>query len=557
MKCKLWVNLMTVLMFAMILNTCGGGGGGGGGAGDGSTPSLLDGQTEFTGTFPSLQSVAYTTEEGDSLTAEFAFKGWVTLLVTPATPGKVVKDEVAANGGNVIDAIPRIGFYTISVAQGHESAFLSALLTKTFVLYGAPASPVVPSSLVAIDFFTQYPLAASSCGNPHGKYVAAVMERGGETIKRVNLDSTVGWIEALNTGWTFIPRASRLMINEMEDSKKNGERVVINLSLQSTASKKGDADNIRTSCSTAAGNDNLECRRVRSEQLIALATLLATIQYADPAVRDNTFVVISAGNAGVDLSGALQGLRAVFPEAFRRAVIVGATDTSGSVDKRMNYGSGIIYARGVNVPTLSGQICTGTSFAAPEVSRILDEMWRAAPTITSTQILDAFNDALATCPGAAISSNTLPQNPDGTTPTAFINCAIDKARAIAGLPPITPTPTPTPTPLPSGFPSNIPIGNYRISATVCAAGYCSGLQSSTVYNNNINQFAQTLVSNISSVTSQWASSCVSPCSCSYSITYTPWNSTYFTMTDTFSVTCCSNSGCSTSGGYVKFTINAM
>lgn len=108
--------------------------------------------------------------------------------------------------------------------------------------------------------------------------------------------------------------------------------------------------------------------------------------------------------------------------------------------------------------------------------------------------------------------------------------------------------------LPSGFPSNVPTGNYRTDSSVCVAGNCFNGQSFTTSNTDISQFAQNLVNALNTAAAQEQASCnQSGVSCSFSISYTPWNGTSFTITDNFTVT----TGTVTESGTITFTVTKI
>src|SRR5207248_1192608 len=85
------------------------------------TPSLLDGQTEYTGPTPGIATVAFTSKAGDALTEDLALSGWDTLIVDPSADQTALKDTIAKAGGTIVDAIPAVGFYTLSVSTGQEA----------------------------------------------------------------------------------------------------------------------------------------------------------------------------------------------------------------------------------------------------------------------------------------------------------------------------------------------------------------------------------------------------------------------------------------------------
>ena len=116
---------------------------------------------------------------------------------------------------------------------------------------------------------------------------------------------------------------------------------------------------------------------------------------------------------------------------------------------------------------------------------------------------------------------------------------------------------PVPIPLPTGFPSDVPAANYTISTLICISGICTSGSSFTVINSDINQFAQLLISALTTATTQSLNSnCgqAGGCSCiTPVITYTPWNGSSFTITDRFDITC----GTETSAVSIQFTATKL
>lgn len=456
--------------------------------------SLLESQTEFKGKLPPLKPVTYITKDGSNLTLDFAYEGLVTLLARGTTAEGIVRDAVAAQGGKVVDAIPRAGIYTIQVPSGSEAAFITALFKQGYVIDAAPSTPFTTAVITTIDYFN----GTGRC-EPHGENVAAVAARGGHPVKKVEAN-TPEFQDALTPlpGLTVVgnwPQVlARSVIKEMEASAEAGERNTIVLSSQSIASKVGDArGEARRLCGNPATAGALECRVIQQEQLSFFEPLFQAVENADPKVRDNTAIFIAAGNAGVGLTEQIEKLRAWYPAAAKSIKIAGATDAAGNVDRGMNFASsGMVFARGVDVTTLPGESCSGTSFANPEEARILDEMWRANPSLTSSQVQAAFDAALASCPGAASSRNIVPQSPGGTTPQNFIDCATEMAAKATPAPTKTAAPTPRPTPTLTGTlpPARDLTGDWAGTATIqsnCANPNCIWPNTATHVNMHLVQ----------------------------------------------------------------------
>lgn len=393
--------------------------------------SVLDGQTQFKGDLPALAPVSYTTKAGDSLTTEFAYPGLVTALVKS---GASIDAAVTATSGTVLDAIPRAGTFIVKVAPGGEAALIGALVAQDGVIDAFPTSPFTAARMVLLDYLSGTPGACE----PHGANVRAVMERGGETATGVDLGLNglgreIEPIPGIHVVADWAPALTRDVIGQAEAAAASGDRAVINLSLQSIASSAGDhrhtPPNPRIDCNAPSTSASLDCRVIEQEQLHFLEALFQALQDETPAVRANTALVIAAGNAGVPLTEQLAKLKTLYPDAAGSIEIVGATDANGDVVGGWNHAdSGMVYARGVNVTGLPGQTCNGTSFAAPEVTRILDELWRANRSLTSAELVRVFESALASCPRIAGPATSVPQVADGSTSPAWMTCALAKAR---------------------------------------------------------------------------------------------------------------------------------
>ena len=134
----------------------------------------------------------------------------------------------------------------------------------------------------------------------------------------------------------------------------------------------------------------------------------------------------------------------------------------------------------------------------------------------------------STCPGdcrTAVCGNAVCESGENSS-TCPSDCKTE-------LPPVV-----LPVDLPAGFPSDVPVGTY---ITIC-----NGVEGASFENTDIRQFSQELVSMMESVSAQSVSACSgSGATCTYTLTYTPWNGTSFTMTYTLTVTACYAGECST------------
>jgi hypothetical protein len=195
----------------------------------------------------------------------------------------------------------------------------------------------------------------------------------------------------------------------------------VNMSIQSGASGSIVSNLDRTGCSDP------RCRAIRHQQILFYYDQLEVIERVAlrrPDHTANAIVVIIAGNAGIDLDNELAALRQRFPNAFNSVKIVGGVDETGHIIKEFNHltdnsSNLMAYARGKNVQA-GTEMCGGTSFAGPEVARVLDYISSHAPGRTVAQVLSAFDQALR----EFSAQNILPQDANGFTTQAFLDRAV-------------------------------------------------------------------------------------------------------------------------------------
>jgi hypothetical protein len=383
------------------------------------TNSLLQEARLFEGPYPPLSPVVYMTKAGVVLTTQ-AYPGLVNILVGTETPEAIVAQAANASGGQVVGKVPLIGSYLIQVARGNERRLLTEIYSNSFVLDGSPATPVVRAGAkVAMDYYASDPDGPFvPCYQLHGIYVSEIMNRTGGKATEIDMTRRSSSIQDVN----------REMVRGLERAWASGEHAVINMSIQSGASGNADSSD-KTGCSDSV------CHEIRHQQLLYFHLQLQAIETAvrtRPAVADNAIVVLVAGNAGIEMDAELTALRNRFPNAFKRVKIVGAADSRGVIAKDMNHLTNnsdnlMAYARGVDVKVGSSTTCSGTSYAGPEVARILDYIWSQSPASTSSEVVAAFEAALK----ADSSNNVVPSDGNGMALSSFLERAIAIAKTSA------------------------------------------------------------------------------------------------------------------------------
>lgn len=336
---------------------------------------------------PPQRPVPYVTKSGDSLVAPSAYPGYVYVFTDGALEVEATGIFIA-NRGRVVASMPDAGIYVVRVEEGTESAFLSNVYTSRWVESAIPVSPPQIAEIYVHDSGCTSD-GELDCGDNHCVITSLGAGRlGGSVVTTEMLVNKVG----------------NLLLKEgqMRDQlTTGGKNVVISLSLQSALS--GDmVSEDRTGCLS------VECRSVRDAQknyLLMYMKILNEEMKKCPSKAKHFMISIAAGNAGVDLDAEIGELRDNYPAAFENLMVVGGSDKSGGIEKKFNHLThnrgvppGMIYALGDDVPVSRQNevvaVCSGTSFSTPEVSAILDYVWREVPDVTAKDLKSAMFEAI-------------------------------------------------------------------------------------------------------------------------------------------------------------------
>lgn len=436
-----------VLLLVVTFLSCGGGGGGGGNTPINTTPSLTEGSFTYAGTLPAIDNVPFTNRTGDQFVSRGAYVGLVELFVDPQVNTGTVTAAIKQAGGNVVAQTPKIGLYVIQVGSGNENAFLTTMYSNSWVSEGGAVIQAVRGN-ATLDWNSG---DNASCLKYHGSLVTDITNHLGS-----------GFVMDPVSAYALVPQSlADLMLRKFE-AVPAGQRQVINMSINVDPGRLSDyTDN---SC-------DLLCveKWAAFEQYKFLRRFFDAAEQlylTRPDLANRNLISIISGNAGVALDTQLAGLKTSFPNAFKRIVIVGAVDASGTIWTRFNHlddnsTGNMVYARGVNVGgnTPNGPVlCSGTSYAAPEVAGVLDNVWTHNPSLTSEQVLSALRQALRN-----LNTSVIPQDANGRTTTAFLNQVL----TILGIPvnPTTFTLTVSTSGTGSGAVSSNPLGPSYTSGT--------------------------------------------------------------------------------------------
>jgi hypothetical protein len=390
-----------------------------------TTNRMLRGTLRYSGPRPALIDTSYTALDGHLYTVRGAYAGWCVIYGDPATSFVTVSNAFQARGGTILSAMPASGIYQVRVGSGDVASFLSSLYAETWFVDGGPTGPALRGSVSRVgsdvDVLDWNDINDSSpCSGAHMSDVATV---AGSRRPFDAYDANDPKLIDVHDRTTELPAE---VLAHMVDAYKAGKHLTVNLSLQSPSSGAVISSD-RSSCT------NADCADIRRDQKLFyqgfLQMLDQTIQ-KQPAVADNAMLVIIAGNAGVNLDSELTDLKSQYPAAFNRMVVVGGTDAAGNIANYFNHlndntSQNMVYARAENVYPVG---CSGTSFAAPEVSSVIDTVWLQASNYTSAQILKAFRLTLA----KSATNNVIPTDAKGKVTTNFINQVVQTLATLPG-----------------------------------------------------------------------------------------------------------------------------
>ena len=378
---------------------------------------LLKNSIEFKGTLPKLSQVNYVTKTGAELVSSESYPGFIDFFVEPFTKKSDVEKAITNSGGKIAASIPDAGLYLIEVNPGQESNFISKISSESWFLDAIPSSPIYPAAITVYDFFSKSKEDKLKCGADHGDLTKLLTERLGSSSKGIDIKNDLDY----KAGITVV----KDIIEKMKEAKNKNENVVFSMSLQSAESSKASG--------LSSGCKEKSCDSVRHAQKLYLQKYFQMMEAqikSDPTISNRAILVISAGNAGIDLDSEIKYLKEKFPNSFKQMKIVGSSTKKGEVDKGDNHlqnnnEANIIYSLGTGVNISDKAICSGTSFAAPEVSAVLDYIWSKNPKLNAKQIIESFDKVLK----EKGKNNTIPQDENGHTTQEFLDAVLTSIKS--------------------------------------------------------------------------------------------------------------------------------
>lgn len=303
-------------------------------------------------------TVKYVTKEGQEVSVP-AYAGQIEILTSAEIDLEKVKKFISERGGKIIAQAPTVGIYIAEASSGEEAELIEVLLKEDWVIDAYPYTPLEKNQAEYILDFWGEPSRERS----HGAAVCYYANGQKECTKEI-LDSCFEHKNCQEAEWPIFYQILR-EIKASEDAPF----ITINLSLGPKAKDEN--------------GKQLSIVAVQTMRKAFFAMLIQILGRDDVASVKKTIIINSAGNEGVDLTPIFQSLFS--RKGFERLLLVGAITQAGKISSYSNYSQGerdIMYSVGGEkaIPMAEKNLTwTGTSFAAPQISCLLNNWLRESP----------------------------------------------------------------------------------------------------------------------------------------------------------------------------------
>ena len=386
---------------------------GAGGCGDadgldlGGGSDLLSGSVNFPGPYPTPGPVAYQDAAGTNRSV-LAYPGQVVLLFAddPSGAGPSNADleaAIIAQGGTILETIPRLRFFLVQVTPLEEGAFIQALRgTLPTLRLAVPnvAATRGQAEAVVIDNSCWVEDCVSASGAPVKKYVPLNVGPGVVVLDDFNdfQGENHGqdvYQTVLDNGGTV---SARVQLPVLANGAVPGDKLVASVvAIQAGAALFAPGENVVANLSFNAGGESdpdYESNWYCMAEMIDEA-LNATNDQLDPVQRQRFILVQEIGNSGQDVSQAFALIRQkqVADGTDGNHLFVGGSD--GTYATRVddpNHHSAVAWYKGCIAPGKCG-----SSFAAPAVAAFIE---RVGGNVDATlgQVAHAVTDTIADSP---------------------------------------------------------------------------------------------------------------------------------------------------------------
>lgn len=428
---------------------------------------------------PKKVMVGYKNKEGQLLKVP-TFDGIIAVLVEPGISLKRVRGLVSENGGKIIGQMPVIGYYVVQVNPGRESDFIQEMFQEPVVRTAFPHILLTTNVALEVDNWSDRLPAIfhDAAGNPY--FILLPREAGGQfrLIDKIIQSATHGEVVR------YFLKGKNVDPAEQEACQRSKECIQLKLDRFDTIKDIGEAIDlhhndpyITVNMSFGGVEEDLNGTSlppgvVRERNFGFLFQYMNMLEQDTIRGIDRTILIHSAGNAGQDLTHVFNVLKGM-PNSYAldRLISVGAVDEQGKLLDYSNYSTDprdIIYVP-VKEKTITGfgpkQLLNGTSFAAPQISYLVNKVLEAYPELAKEpkKIKEVLFHSSVAKLKSAIDPKTGKSHPlryfidDPYDPQTFENALKVAKRLVAGLPaeetpqskekrrePVPPKPAPAP-----------------------------------------------------------------------------------------------------------------
>jgi len=359
---------------------------------------LLSQGASYTGSYPALGTVSYTTKDGRSVSVE-AYPGQVQVFFSSTVSEATARQALASLGASVLAEFPQVGYYLAGVTSGSESSFIAALRQNSSVTDAMPNMrgylgadaielddswwrtnrPVplnVPPGVVIVD--------AQRSATGHAQIVGQSVTGQGGTIGTVLItDDDSGNISTDKIVASIVATAAGRRIFTPD------EPILLNMSISSG----GNTCNWGTGCGDTAQTENQRHENWRG----FAGTVLNTIAGLPSDTRDNLMLTTILGNGGSNLSSDLANLRSnsTFDSIIDKNVQfaeAAAADTVPATAARPNgeYSNtaddlSVVRITGLVRDSNGNLVNYGTSFSSPRIAAVTQQVLAATSGLSPDQ----------------------------------------------------------------------------------------------------------------------------------------------------------------------------
>ena len=372
-------NIYYILIFlttAVLLISCGGGGGK---------------NIYFKGELPPIKTITIT-EDGKNYDIE-AVSGHILMYFKDGVSLSKVKKIIAAEGGKIIEQMPKFDYYLIEVAEGTENDFINRMRQNSSVEYVFLNTLIQPfSKIYILDNYEP-----NSNGWIHGEEVKKMFEKHStkySNLYDIKTNTTIREVDKReNLGfWDNEARAISTNIQKIMLNANNSELTLINISLGvgvRDESRKLEDENGRDINFYTVGEEQRKNYIKNAKDFFK--KFETTIKKAKKSKKTNFIIVNASGNNGIlDLDKLIIDKL----DLSNNFLLVSAYD-----EKDIMFSNNVEYKRSFTTTIdITEEPYTGTSFAAPKLAAWINVISNEYKCLNAQDILQAIRLATPSNP---------------------------------------------------------------------------------------------------------------------------------------------------------------